>query len=66
MEDKEAIEILMRMLERGSLSSEEKAAIETAVGALGWTKLGAQRIKNIIHTRKAEREYKPRDNELLK
>jgi hypothetical protein len=56
MEDKEAIEILTRLLEKYSLAGEEKEAVLTAIGALGWTKLGKGRMENIIRARKAEKE----------
>jgi HEAT repeat protein len=55
MEDKEAIEILMKLLDKHSFTEKEKKAIATAIGALGWTKLGKARLKNIINARKAER-----------
>jgi hypothetical protein len=46
MEDKEAINILIRMLDKYSFSGEEKKAVSTAIGILGWTKLAQSRIKN--------------------
>lgn len=62
MEDKEAINILMRLIEKYSLSGEEKKAILNAIGILSWTKLGQGRIKSIIKAQKAKREknFKPR------
>lgn len=66
MEDKQAIEILMRMLDRDSLSDEEKEAVRTAVGILSWSALGQARIKNMGKAQKAKKEWRPRDNELLK
>jgi len=57
MEDKEAIEILTKMLEKGNLSAEEKEAVLAAIGALSWTELGKARIQNIARARKAEKEY---------
>lgn len=56
MEDKEAIEILIRLLDEYPLSEKEREAIQTAVGALGWTKLAKGRMQNIIRARKAKRE----------
>lgn len=56
MEDKEAIEILTRMLEEGSFSEKEKEAVLTAIGILSWSKLGQRRIKNFIRSQKAKRE----------
>jgi len=56
MEDKEAIEILMKLLEKYPLSKKEKAAVSSAIGALGWMKLGKARIQNIIKAKKAEQE----------
>jgi len=57
MEDKEAIDILTRLLEKGTLSDEEREAVLIAIGALGWTKLGKSRIQNIARARHAEKEY---------
>jgi len=39
MEDKEAIKILEHMLKADSTSAEEKEALKTAIGILGWSKL---------------------------
>lgn len=55
MEDKTAINILMRMIEKHSLSGEEKKAILAAVGILSWSKLGEGRIKSIAKAQKAKR-----------
>jgi hypothetical protein len=56
MEDKEAIEILMKLLEKDSLSKEEKEAIRLAIGILSWSKLAEGRIKSIAKAQKAKRE----------
>lgn len=56
MEDEEAIKILKKLLDKYPLSDQEKAAVMAGIGALGWTKLGESRLKNIIRARKAERE----------
>ena len=66
MEDKEAIEILTRMLKKGSLSSEEKEAVLTAVGILSWSALGQSRIKSMGKAQKAKKEGRPSENKLLK
>ena len=66
MEDKEAIKILMRMLDNGSLTDEEKEAVRTAVGILSWSALGQARIKSIAKSQKAKKEWRPKDNEFLK
>lgn len=39
MDDKRAIEILIGMLKKYSLTDEEAEAVREAVGILGWTKL---------------------------
>lgn len=51
MEDKEAVAILIRMLEKESLSAQEREALKTAVGLLGWTKLIEGRMKSIKRSR---------------
>lgn len=62
MEDKEAIKILMRMIEKYSLSSEEKEAVLAAIGILSWTQLGEGRIRRLAKAQKAQRakNFKPR------
>jgi hypothetical protein len=55
MEDKEAIEILTRLLEKDILNSEEKEAVLTAIGILSWSKLGESRLDKIIKDHKAKR-----------
>lgn len=52
MEDKKALAILMKMLEKKSLSAEEREAILAAVGVLSWTSLAGSKIK----ARKDKRE----------
>ena len=54
MEDKKAIEILMKLLEKDLLTKEEKGAIRSAIGILSWTKLGQARIKNIAQAQKTK------------
>ena len=51
MEDKEATEILKKMLQKHSLEREEKEAVRTAIGILGWTKLIEGRMKTIKKAR---------------
>ncbi len=52
METQKAIEVLKKMLGKPSLDAEEKEAVTTALGMLGWVALSKSRIKNI----KAKRE----------
>lgn len=56
MEDKEAIEILIRLMKKDLLSSKEKEAVRTAIGILSWSKLGQGRIRSIIKSQKTKRE----------
>lgn len=56
MEDKEAIDILKKLLDKPSVAEKEKEAIMTAIGALGWFKLGKNRMDQIIKAKKSERE----------
>ena len=62
MEDKVAIKILMRLIEKYSLSGAEKKAVLNAIGILSWSKLGQGRIKSIAKSQKAKRanNFKPR------
>jgi hypothetical protein len=68
MEDKDAIEILTKMLEKKSLSEKEKEAVLTAIGILSWSKLGQGRLKQIAKAHKAKLEYnlKGRDTKQFK
>ena len=45
MENDKAIEILRKMLDKPSLDAEEKEAVMTALGMLGWVKLSKCRMK---------------------
>lgn len=44
MKHKEALGILIGLLEKYSFKADEKTAIETAVGLLSWTSLGESKI----------------------
>ncbi len=55
MEDKEAIEMLKRMLEKYAFDDNEKEAILTLIGVLGWTKLVEGMIEN--KKRKRDRQF---------
>jgi len=52
MEDKKAITILMKILDKYLLDAEEKEAISVAIGVLSWTSLAESKIK----ARKDKRE----------
>jgi hypothetical protein len=57
MEDKEAIEILTKMLTEHEFSPKEKQAVLTAIGILSWSKLGKSRIEQIAKKQKAKKEW---------
>lgn len=56
MEDKEAIEILMKLLDKHSFTGKEKKAIRSAIGILSWSKLAKGRIESIAKSQKTKRE----------
>lgn len=56
MDDKKAANILIRLSKKYSLNAEEKEAISTAVGALGWTALAKSGLKNLGKKRRAQRD----------
>ncbi len=56
MEYKKAITILSKMLNKYSLTAEEKEAIITALGTLDCGSLAENRFKSIIRGRKAKQE----------
>ena len=56
MDDKKAVIILKRMLDKYSLKDEEKEAILTAVGILSWTSLSQDKIKALGKAQKAKRD----------
>jgi hypothetical protein len=45
MEYQKAIDVLKKLLDKPSLDPEEKEAVMTAIGVLGWGALGKSRIK---------------------
>lgn len=47
MKDKEAIDILLKLLKDKRLNKTEKGAISSAIGVLSWTSLAESRIKSI-------------------
>lgn len=51
MKDKEAIEILKGLLERGVLTPEEEEAVRSAIGVLSWTTLAESRMKGLKEKR---------------
>ena len=52
MEDREAIEILKRLMGKKTLTIQEKEAVLTAIGVLSWSALGQTQIKNIARVQK--------------
>ncbi|MDV2988677.1 MAG: hypothetical protein P3T54_00740 [Dehalogenimonas sp.] len=46
MDHKTAIDILLKLAQKPALSTEEKEAVMTAVGVLGWTSLAQSRLKD--------------------
>ena len=55
MEDKKAVTILLKLLNKQTLNKEEKEAVLTAIGILGWTSLAEGKIKELGKTQKAKR-----------
>lgn len=55
MEYREAITILIKMLDKYSLDAKEKEAVLTALGVLDWAALGKNRVRGILKARKAKR-----------
>ncbi|MFA6410775.1 MAG: hypothetical protein WCW26_04355 [Candidatus Buchananbacteria bacterium] len=47
MDHKKAANILISLLKKYSLETEEKEAVETAIGILAWTSLSKSRIKTL-------------------
>jgi hypothetical protein len=45
MDDKKSVEVLIGLLKKYSLTSEEKEAVESAIGILSWTSLAQTRLK---------------------
>jgi len=56
MTDKKAINVLKAMLDKGTLSAEEREAVLAAIGVLGWTSLAESRIKSLAKSRKEKRD----------
>lgn len=58
MEHKKAAEVLLKLVEKPVISAEEKEAVMTAVGVLGWTSLSQSRIRNLRKSRDSESSEK--------
>jgi hypothetical protein len=56
MEYKKAVTILISLLDKHSFDDEEKEAVLTAIGVLGWASLSKSRIKAQIKAQKAKRD----------
>ena len=52
MDDKKAANILLGLLDKYSLTAEEKEAVKNAIGILGWTALAKSRVKGLVTARK--------------
>jgi hypothetical protein len=57
MENDKAIEVLKKMLDKPSLDAEEKEAVMTALGMLGWVKLSKSRMKLMKQKRDQSLEW---------
>lgn len=51
MKHKEALGIIIGLLEKYSFKADEKTAIETAIGLLSWTSLGESKIASMKQRR---------------
>lgn len=47
MDDKKAIAVLIKLMNKRSLNAEEKEAVSAAIGILSWSSLAQSRIKNL-------------------
>jgi hypothetical protein len=56
MESTKAIAILISMLDKYSLSNEEKGAVLAAISVLDCAKLAEKRMEGIIKAKKAKRD----------
>lgn len=57
MEDKKAINILMKLLKKYQLSAEEKEAVSSAIGIFSWTSLSKNRIRALKDKREKSAEW---------
>jgi hypothetical protein len=57
MEDSEAVKILIAMLKKYPLNDEEKEALNSAIGLMGWTKL----VEGFNERRKRARDKRMKD-----
>jgi hypothetical protein len=58
MEYQKAIEILMSLLDKHSLDAQEKEAVMTAIGVLGWGSLAKSKMKALKTKREKSTEWK--------
>jgi DNA-binding SARP family transcriptional activator len=58
MEYQKAIEILLKLLDKHPFDAEEKEAVMTAIGVLGWGSLAKSKIKALKAKRDKSIEWK--------
>jgi len=56
MDYKKAIEVLINLSKKGSLTAQEKEAVAVAIGALDCAALADSKFKGYINSKKAKRE----------
>jgi hypothetical protein len=58
MEYQKAIDILLKLLDKHPLDTEEKEAVKTAIGVLGWGSLSKSRMKGLKAKRDQSTKWK--------
>jgi hypothetical protein len=58
MEYENALEVLKTVLEKHTLTPEEKEAVQTAVGLLSLTVISKNRLKNRLHKERTQQDKK--------
>ncbi|MDD2935489.1 MAG: hypothetical protein PHX25_03395 [Candidatus Pacebacteria bacterium] len=52
MDDKKSISILLKLLEKNTLTKDEKEAIKKAIGILGWTMYAEKKLEKLEKRKK--------------
>ena len=66
MEYKEAADILISLLDKHPLDAEEKEAVKTAIGVLGWATLAKSKIKARAERSRSARTERNRSTQKAK
>lgn len=56
MDDKKSIKVLLKLIEKSVLNTDETEAVRSAIGVLSWTSLAESRLRSIKAKKKKNDE----------